>query len=310
MKKKINIGVIGSGYMGSLHARIYSEIDNTELCSVCDIDKRKSKMLAERFNVNYTDDYHKILDDENIDALSICTSTKTHFEIASEALKAGKHILVEKPATYFLDDAKKLINIRDRTNKIVVVGHTERYNPVTKKLFQILEYESDIKKIMSIISRRVGPKPKRRRETGVLYQLATHDIDIILSMIGKPKKVCCNLVEKGGIEFSSFLLMCYPTISSLIESSWLYRQKQRTFEVFLNDMIISGDYLAATVHFENGKKHKTFTFNNVEPLKEELKHFVRCIRGKEKVLTTLEDSLNVLEVIHEALKNRNTRDCP
>ena len=59
VKKKINIGVIGSGYMGSLHARIYSEIDNTELCSVCDIDKRKSKMLAERFNVNYTDDYIK-----------------------------------------------------------------------------------------------------------------------------------------------------------------------------------------------------------------------------------------------------------
>ncbi|MDI6917829.1 MAG: Gfo/Idh/MocA family oxidoreductase, partial [Thermoplasmatales archaeon] len=271
MKEKTNVAVIGSGYMGSLHARIYSEIDGIRLCSVCDVDKVKGRVLAEKFGANYVDNYYKILDDENIDALSICTPTKTHFEIASEALKAGKYVLIEKPVTYSVNEAKRLASLRDRKNSIVVVGHTERYNPVTKKIFQIFRSEVSTKEIISTISRRVGQKPKRRRETGVLYQLATHDIDIILSMIGKPKKICCNLVKKNGIEFSSFLLMHYPTMSSAIESSWQYKQKQRTFEIFLNDGFIFGDYLASTIHSEIRKKRKKFSFTNVEPLKEELK---------------------------------------
>jgi predicted dehydrogenase len=123
----VKAGVIGVGYLGQHHARIYSELEGADLIGVVDIDARKADAFAEKCHCAAFYDYRDIL--EKVDALSIVTPTTSHYSIAIDCLKAGKDILIEKPITVTVEEADELIAESEKKGCIIQVGHLERYNP-------------------------------------------------------------------------------------------------------------------------------------------------------------------------------------
>ncbi|MEE9500012.1 MAG: Gfo/Idh/MocA family oxidoreductase, partial [Candidatus Omnitrophota bacterium] len=125
---KINVGVVGIGYLGSRHARVYSQLKNANLVCVCDIDKKRAKKVAKKHRVWYLPDYRTLFD--KVDAVSIAVPTNLHYRIAKDFLNNSIHVLIEKPITNTVDEAQELIDIADSKNLTLQVGHIERFNPV------------------------------------------------------------------------------------------------------------------------------------------------------------------------------------
>jgi predicted dehydrogenase len=123
----LRIGVIGVGYLGRHHARIYSELEGVELTAVADADAAQGEEIAGRYGCRFFTRYADLF--PLCDAVSIVTPTTTHHEVAMECLAAGKDILVEKPITESIDEADALIEEAERRGRVLQVGHLERYNP-------------------------------------------------------------------------------------------------------------------------------------------------------------------------------------
>jgi predicted dehydrogenase len=123
----LRTAVIGVGHLGSSHARVYKKLDGCELTGIFDTDEIKASKIADGFKVKSFRSVDEVLD--NCDALSIATPTTSHYEIAIKAIKAGKHVLVEKPMTADVSDAEKLISAVEDKKVKLQVGHIERFNP-------------------------------------------------------------------------------------------------------------------------------------------------------------------------------------
>ena len=130
----VEIGVLGVGEWGKNHARVYRELENSNLVMVADLSGMRLKKLKKTYKVAVTNDYRDILNNPEIEAVSVCTPSSTHFEIVKECLEAGKHVLVEKPLCLDSLSAQKLIDISEKQKKILMVGHIFRFNPAVRKL--------------------------------------------------------------------------------------------------------------------------------------------------------------------------------
>ena len=177
----IKVGVIGAGAMGKSHARIYSEMANTELVAVCDKDEAEVKEVSEKYNAKPFTDYKEINDD--LDAVSICVPTKLHKDVALFFIKKGINVIVEKPIANNLDEAKELIDAAKENNIKLMVGHVERFNPVVTEIKKRLD-NNELGKIYNISAFRFSPFPHRVIDVGVTIDLAVHDIDVMLYLNG------------------------------------------------------------------------------------------------------------------------------
>ena len=136
---KIKIVVIGAGRWGKKHIEEYLKIKDVELSWVSDLSKENLKLCEEKYNIkNVTTDYNDILSSD-IQAVSICTSNETHFEICKDALNAGKHVLVEKPLTLDSKKAYELVKIAKKSKKLLAVGHIFRYNNAINEVKKLVE---------------------------------------------------------------------------------------------------------------------------------------------------------------------------
>lgn len=306
----INVGVVGVGYLGSRHARVYSQLKKANLVAVCDIDKKHAKKVARKHRVWYFPDYRTLFD--KVDAVSIAVPTNLHYAIARDFLKNGIHVLIEKPITQTLSEAQDLIGIADSNNLIVQVGHIERFNPVVRA---IEPYLTDAR---FIECHRAGPykKKKRVRDVGVVLDLMIHDIDIILSLVKSDVKN----IEAVGISTIS----PYEDIANVrltfkngaiadITASRVTKEEVRNIKISQKDSYIILDYLhhdAQIVHKTGDKILKEkLKIEKKEPLKQELKSFLNSIRNNTKPVVSgkegklaLSVALNILEKIKSSEK--------
>ena len=308
----IRIGVIGVGYLGHHHARIYSELENVELIAV-DIVKEKADNFAEKYGCESCYDYKPILN--KVDALSIVTPTATHYSIALDCLKAGKDILIEKPITENINEADELINEAEKRGCILQVGHLERYNPA------VLAASEMINKPLFVESERVSPflgKGGRGTDVDVTLDLMIHDVDIILSLIKQP----VNEIRAVGadvltdkLDVAKAWLKFDNGCTALATVSRLSPEKQRRLKVFQKDSYILVDYMNSEVKRYFRNEGGTISSHirkpeNKEPLKEELKDFIRCIRTRERPQVSGVEGRNALQVvleISEIIKKQHQR---
>jgi len=127
--QKLGVAVIGTGTWGRNHVRVYKDLENASLLAIVDSNKAIAKEVGEKFNVKWYTDYEEVLKIKEIEAVSICTPTDTHAEIALKAIEAGKHVLVEKPLTKNIEEAKTLANSARKKGVYLSVGFIERFNP-------------------------------------------------------------------------------------------------------------------------------------------------------------------------------------
>lgn len=322
---KLYFAVIGCGYWGPNFIRILHQMDNVVLKSVCDINPQQwrlhqTKHPAIHFTVNIQD----IIDDPNIDAVVICTPVNTHFELSEKLLKAGKHVLCEKPLTHHLEDSKTLTVLAERTQQVLMVGHVFEYNSVIQYMKERLRNGS-LGKLHYLQFTRMGLGPVRK-DVSVLYDLASHDISLAISFIGHmPIAVTASgsWFIQENIEDVAFVQLEFPNkIMVSINVSWLDPIKQRLIKIvgeremlLFNDVSISEKLRIVTT----GKNYQTSTGDfggfqlsvkdgeiiipnipHPEPLITEIEHFIHAINTNTSPLTNGEYACNVAKVLDAA----------
>ena len=294
----VKVGVIGVGYLGQHHARIYSEVEEAELVAVTDIDRDKAAAFAEKHRCEASSDYREIL--SKVDALSIVTPTTSHFKIALACLQAGKDVLIEKPITVTVKEADELIDEAKKRDCIIQVGHLERYNPA------ILAAADFFSEPLFIESERLSPFFERATDVDVTLDLMIHDIDIMLSLIAEPVKTIRAVgakvltdkidVAKAWLEFENGCV-------ALATVGRLSPDKSRRLKVFQKDSYISIDYQSSEIkrftRTEEGISSDIIKPEKKEPLKEELKDFIRCVRQRRRPTVSAYEGRHALKVVLE-----------
>jgi predicted dehydrogenase len=170
--------VIGAGYLGRFHAQKYAALANCEFVGIADPNDVARAAVSAELGVRAYADYRELLG--RVDAVSIVTPTPTHYSVAQEFLAAGAHVLVEKPMTVTIEEAERLIEAARRAQRVLQVGHLERFNAAVQALKPILTVPRFIE------SARLAPFKHRGTDVDVVLDLMIHDIDLILSIVGSP----------------------------------------------------------------------------------------------------------------------------
>lgn len=301
MKK---VGVIGVGAMGKHHARIYNEMENTELVGISDVDERRVNELAKKFNTNPYTDYKDLLK-QGLDAVSVVVPTSMHMDVALDVIKYGADLLVEKPIADTLENADKIIETAKDHNVKLVVGHVERFNPAVIKLKEIID-KGILGDIVSISTRRVGPFNDRIRDVGVIIDLGVHDIDVISYLFNRDVKNVFAIAGNGKRPFedyASILLRYGDNHSGLIETNWLTPHKVRNLTIIGLGGMAYLDYISQTVELHLEDKIEKVEINEDEPLRKELEHFIEVISNGHDSHSSGGNGRYVLQVAMAAKKS-------
>lgn len=228
---RLGIGVIGCGHWGPNHVRVFEELDRTRVVACADLSAARLDRIRARFpNVQTTSNYVELLADERIGAVVIATPTATHAAIVRAALRAGKHILVEKPLCTNTMEAAELNRIAREENRILMVGHVFLFNGGILKLKELID-RGELGRIhyLDAVRTNLGPV---RGDVNALYDLGTHDISIFNHLLGTtPVAVSAHgsRISQTGIEDVCFATLQYPKgVLAHLHVSWLNPRKVRT----------------------------------------------------------------------------------
>ncbi|PTX92924.1 oxidoreductase [Spartobacteria bacterium LR76] len=311
----LRTGVVGVGHMGINHARVYSELQDSQLTAVYDADPGVAQSVAKKYKTRAAATLEEFA--SLVDAATICTPTTTHYEIGKYLLEQGKHLLIEKPIADTPEAARGLSELAAQKSCVLQVGHIERFNPVLAALEQKLQNP----RFLEVT--RLSPFPNRSTDVGVVLDLMIHDIEIILHLVNSPvvsmDPVGIAVLSKGediaNVRFH-FANGCVANVTA----SRISRDKVRKIRVFQENAYLSLDYQkqdGVMFRLIEGKKGKEIVRENVEvqrgePLMIELESFVRCARegAKPKVsggqaADALDIALEITRRIQEADPRKN-----
>jgi len=307
--KKLGVAVIGAGFWGRNHARVFTELEETELLAVCDINAERAKAIAKQFGVKAYTSTAKMLKIKDLDAVSVCTWSTSLAKEALKALKAGKHVLVEKPMAANSKQAETLIKTAEKEGLYLSVGFLMRFIPGLQHIRKAVESQ-EIGEIVCATAKRVSEWPERIGDVGVVKDLAIHDIDVMHYLFGSdPVAVYAktgNMRHKKFEDYAHIMLTFEHGKNAFIEANWLTPYKTRVLVVTGSRAIAKLDYITQELTIETAEKTVQPRIPWQEPLKLELQHFARCILGKEKPFITGLDGLKALKIAEAALKSSKT----
>ena len=302
--KKLGVAVIGTGFWGKNHARVYKELESTELVAVCDQEAERAKKVADQFSVKAFTDSARMLQDEAIEAVSICTWSTSLAREALKALKAGKHVLVEKPMATNTRQAQKLLLTAEENGLHFTVGFLMRFIPGIQDIREAVKTRK-IGDLVCATAKRVSQWPERIGDVGVVKDTAIHDIDVVRFIFGEDP---VNVYAKTGCmrhrkfeDYAQIMLTFKGGKSAFIESNWLTPYKTRTLTVTGSDAIMRLDYITQELWIEAAKENLQPKYPWQEPLKVELQHFADCITKGEKPKVTGTDGIKALRIAEAAL---------
>ena len=307
--KKLGVAVIGTGFWGRNHARVFKELEETELLAVCDINAERAKNVAKQFGVRAYTSMGKLLKNKDIEAVSNCVWSLNLAKETLKALKAGKHVLVEKPMATNVKQAEKLLETAKEEKLHLSVGFLMRFIPGIQHMKNAIE-DKTIGNLVCATAKRVSEWPERIGDVGVVKDTAIHDIDITRYLFGEePIAVYAktgSMKHKKFEDYAQIMLTFEGGKSAFIESNWLTPYKTRTLVVTGSKAIMKLDYITQELTIEDAKKTIQPRYPWQEPLKLELQHFANCILKKEKPLITGTDGLKALQIAEAALKSSAT----
>lgn len=304
--KKLGTAVIGTGFWGKNHARIFKELEETELMAVCDVNAERAKAVAKQFDAKPYTNAGKMLKRKDIEAVSICTWSTILAKEALKALKARKHVLVEKPMAINVKQAEKLLETAEKEGLHLTVGFLMRFIPGVRHIKKAIE-DKRIGDVVCATAKRVSQWPERIGDVGVVKDLAIHDIDIMRYLFNEdPIAVYAktgSMKHRKFEDYAQIMLTFEGGKSGFIESNWLTPYKTRTLVVTGSEAITKLDYITQELTIEDAKETVQPRYPWQEPLKLELQHFANCVLKREKPLITGMDGLKALQIAEAALKS-------
>tara|TARA_B100001059_G_scaffold234801_1_gene278319 strand:+ start:22434 stop:23417 length:984 start_codon:yes stop_codon:yes gene_type:complete len=282
---KLRAGVAGSGSMGRNHARCYSLIQEVELAAVYDADLKRAQAVAEEFGAKAVDSLEALA--EACDLASVAVPTIAHLEVGGELMRRGLHVLMEKPIAPSVEEAKQLVELAEERDRILQIGHIERFNPVMRELEAKLNHPKFIE------SHRLSPFPNRSIDIGVVLDLMIHDLEIILHLVKSPvasiDAVGVPVLMKSE-DIANARLRFENGCVANVTASRISPERLRKIRVFQDDGYLSLDYQEQSGEMfwkEGGAIQKaTVEVEKDEPLKLELTAFVESVQeGKTPAVT-------------------------
>ena len=284
-KQKIRIGVIGIGYLGKFHLEKFQKNKDCQLVWLIDKNIKNIKNYKDKYNISTN--YKEIVDD--VDAVSIVTPTVNHYEIARYFIERNKHVLIEKPMTQTVSEAKKLINLSKKHKKTIQIGHLERFNPVIRKVSSL------IKNPLFIEVHRLAQFNPRSTDVNVVYDLMIHDIDITTSLVpSKIKKISSfgKSIITNKIDIANARLEFFNGTIANLTASRISQKSERKIRIFEKDKYLSLDFLQSKLKIvekvkkKSSKLFKTLEYNykKTDALNDEIIDFINSIRMNKKPL--------------------------
>ncbi|MBN1219954.1 MAG: Gfo/Idh/MocA family oxidoreductase [Anaerolineae bacterium] len=318
---RVRVGVIGVGMMGERHCRVYSSLRNVDFIGVADLDPDRGRTVAANYEAEYFADYRELL--EKVDAVSIATTTQTHFCLAMDVLAHNVHVLVEKPLAETLEQGQQLVAEAGQRNRILQVGHIERFNPAYIELKHVIEG----KRLIAINVQRLSSFDASNTDVDVIRDLMIHDLDLVSDLLGHDYEgltawgrsistdatdhAVANLSFKNG-----------PIVT--LTASRITEQKIRSMEVISEGTYVEADLLGKTVmmhrrtfpqYVDNqaGKYRQESVIEcihvpMVEPLLLELRHFVDCVCTGAPTSVPGSDGLYALQLAYRVAEQVNRRN--
>jgi UDP-N-acetylglucosamine 3-dehydrogenase len=303
--RKLKVAVVGAGSWGQNHIRVFSELEEVDLLAICDLDYSRACDTAKKYGIQPYSSLKEMMNEIDINAITICTPTMTHYQIALTAIKHNKHIFIEKPMVSTSKEAKKLLEEVDKKNVHLMVGFIERFNPGVQKVKTLLE-RATFGEVVLVFARRVGRWPVRIGDVGVVKDTAIHDLDIVRYVFEQdPQSIYAQMGSLGHRfeDYAQIMLGFDGIQTAFIEANWLTPRKIRFLTVTCENAQITLNYLTQKVLIEDVYGSRDVSPRWEEPLKLELKNYVNCvIEGHEPAITGI-DGLKALTLAELAIKS-------
>ena len=319
----IKVAVIGVGHLGKEHARVYRELREAELVCIVDIDESRAREVAHTLGVPFCLDYREI--PETVEAVSVVTPTVSHYEIGKYCLEQGMHVLLEKPMTETTEEARELVEIAKRKKRKLQVGHIERFNPGFRGILPYIQNPRFIQ------AHRLSPFSFRSLDVSVVHDLMIHDIDIVLELsksevveveaLGLPVLTETEDMAQVRLKFANG---CIADITAN-RVGW---KKLRQIRLFQRGAYITLDYMTKCARiftlrpdytpemlkkfsppqtveeinaliFHDFIQVRELSWEGEEPLKLELRSFLKAIREDKVPEVPGEVGLRALEVVEK-----------
>jgi predicted dehydrogenase len=322
---RVKVGILGVGHLGKLHAGLLKEVDLAEVVGIYDLEPAKAERIGAELNLPFFTDRDKLL--EQADAVTIVTPTSSHAETAGRALEHGCHLFIEKPICATESEAEQLIRQAGEKNKILQVGHIERFNPAVLALADV-----EINPLF-IESHRLAPFNLRGTDVAVILDLMIHDLDLILSLVkSKPVHIAASGVNvvSETIDIANARIQFESGCVANITASRISAKKMRKMRIFQPSNYISLDFVDgySEIYFipREGQKNYndgTLAFNlgqigsgtetreikynrlqrtGVNPLKYELTRFLESVISGTPPVVSGEDGLAALRLANQVLE--------
>jgi predicted dehydrogenase len=330
MTKQIKVGVVGCGYWGPNLVRNFRSLPDCHLKMMCDISEQRLMHLKPLYpEVEAGTDYNHMLNGAGLDAVIIATAVKSHYWMAKASLLSGKHTFIEKPMASSSHECEELIEIARKKGLVLMIGHTFLYSPAVRKIKEIVD-SGDIGEIRYINARRLN-LGLFQKDINVTWDLAPHDITIVLYVIGEqPVTMNCQgsaHITPGIEDRTTMCLSFQKQRTAIIQSSWLDPRKVREMTIVGSKRMIVYDDVAplekirifdarveCPPHYDTFAEFQySYHYGDIyspyikqeEPLKTECQHFLDCIKFGKIPLTDGQQGLElvrILEASSESLK--------
>jgi predicted dehydrogenase len=321
--RTVTVGVVGLGYWGPNLLRVLTEAADIEVKWICDLDPQRLQRFGRRHPAcARTDDVELLLNDEEVDALVIATPVFTHFNLASRALRAGKHTFVEKPLASSSESAGQLLQLAEAEELVLMCGHTFVYSPPVRAVKRLIE-EGEIGEVFFISSNRVN-LGLHQPDVSVIWDLGPHDFSILRYWLGESPRTVRAVGRDSivrGIPDVAFVNLAYESgIVANVELSWLAPSKlRRTVVVGSEKMVVYDDGMPEPVRiFDHGvvykdpetygEYHLSYRTGDIlspkietsEPLAAEMADFAAAIRDGGETVASAELAQSVVRLTEAA----------
>ena len=335
MKKPISIGVVGCGYWGPNLVRNFKALQSCSLKALCDVNEGRLEHMRKLYSdVEGMTDYGHLLNGVGVDAVVIAAPVRFHYPLAKASLLAGKHTLIEKPMAASSEECEELIQIAQEKGLVLMVGHTFLYSAPVRKIVEIIK-SGDLGEIRCINARRLN-LGLFQKDINVAWDLAPHDISIILHVLGEaPIELNCqgNAHVTPGIEDVTNMSMVFPNNRfATIQSSWLEPRKIREMTIVgTRRMIVYDDLqplekirvydvrVERPPHYDSfAEFHYSYHYGDSyiprieqeEPLRMECQHFLDCIASGAQPLTSGRKGRELVQILEAASRSLAQQGAP
>ena len=317
MTNAVKVAVIGAGVMGRNHLKTYKSLQGVELVGVYDIFPEAAQKAADMFGIKA---YHSMEEvAQEVDAVSVVTTSVTHADVGEFFLNKGIHCLMEKPLAITEEGCQRLINAAKKNNVTLLVGHIEQFNPAVEQMHKIL---SNSGKIRALTAQRMSAASGRITDVDVAMDLMIHDVEVVMSLVkSEVKNVHVAAVKTpdhpAGKDYITALLEFENGVIADLTASRITQARVRTLAVTTDTNYIDMDFInqSINVHTQGrmpyvnqeeipdwmnyglkGSVEQLFIPTN-QPLQAELTHFISCVNGQSTPRITGENALSALRVL-------------